>query len=331
MTKTINLKGGFHFDIPGKLPDSLSTYMANTKGTTEITKESWKQWSIDKSEVTTITIPDTVTKIADGAFFNCQQLTEITLPPTVTSIEKNAFHSCFALTRITIQGSIKKIPEGMFYDCRSLTEVTVPDSVTSIDKWSFFGCTNLTTLRVPLSLTKIGNNAFESTRNLRGLEAQLPNLPDTIVIRKDWKPQPKQRGLTVATLPIIDTMITTPISIQELSGEEYLLENWGLIDNLGTNLKGYIHALYPDLGLVTEWNVMPQERDEVLPPITINELLIMIIRKEISLENPWLLAWNVQPGSKKKSKGKKSNKKNYRGKKSKKKPSKKKTTKRNKY
>ena len=48
MTKTINLKGGFHFDIPGKLPDSLSTYMANTKGTTEITKESWKQWSIDK-------------------------------------------------------------------------------------------------------------------------------------------------------------------------------------------------------------------------------------------------------------------------------------------
>jgi len=331
MTKKIHLKGGFHFDIPGKLPDSLSTYMANTKGTTEITKDSWKQWGIDKSEVTTITIPDTVTKIADGAFFNCQKLTAITLPATVTSIEKNAFHSCFALTRITIQGSIKKIPEGMFYDCRSLTEVTVPDSVTSIDKWSFFGCTNLTTLRVPLSLTKIGNNAFESTRNLRGLEAQLPNLPDTIVIRKDWKPQPKQRGLTVATLPIIDTMITTPISIQELSGEEYLLENWGLIDNLGTNLKGYIHALYPDLGLVTEWNVMPQERDEVLPPITINELLIMIIRKEISLENPWLLAWNVQPGSKKKSKGKKSNKKNYRGKKSKKKPSKKKTTKRNKY
>ena len=328
MTKTINLKGGFHFDIPGKLPNSLSTYMANTKGTTEITQESWKQWGIDKSEVTTITIPDTVTKIADGAFFNCQKLTAITLPPTVTEIEKNAFHSCFALTRITIQGPIKKIPEGMFYDCRNLTDVTVPESVKSIDKWSFFGCTNLTTLRVPLSLTKIGNNAFESTRNLRGLDAQLPNLPDTILIRKDWKPQPRQRGLTAATLPIIDTMITTPISIQELSGEEYLLENWGLIDNLTTNLKGYIHTLYPDLGLVTEWNVMPQERDEVLPPITINELLIMIIRKEISLGNPWLLAWNSQPGSKKKSKEKKSNKKNYRGKKhSKKKHSKKKNSK----
>jgi hypothetical protein len=338
MTKTINLKGGFHFDIPGKLPDSLSTYMANTKGPNEITQESWKQWGIDKSEVTSITIPDTVTKIADGAFFNCQKLTAITLPPTVIVIEKNAFHSCFALTRITIQGPITKIPEGMFYDCRNLTDVTVPESVKSIDKWSFFGCTNLTTLRVPLSLTKIGNYAFESTRNLRGLEVQLPNLPDTILIRKDWKPQPRQRGLTAATLPIIDTMITTPISIQELSGEEYLLENWGLIDNLTTNLKGYIHTLYPDLGLVTEWNVMPQERDEVLPPITINELLIMIIRKEISLENPWLLAWNSQPGSKKKSnkknskgkksKEKKSNKKNYRGKKhSKKKHSKKKNSK----
>ena len=34
----------------------------------------------------------------------------------------------------------------------------------------------------------------------------------------------------------------------------------------------------------------------------------MIIRKEISLKNPWLLAWNSQPGSKKKSKEKKSNK-----------------------
>jgi hypothetical protein len=93
----------------------------------------------------------------------------------------------------------------------------------------------------------------------------------------------------------------------------------GLIDNLGTNLKEYIFAVYPDLGPVTEWDVMPQERDAVLPSITINELLIMIIRKEISLENPWLLAWNAPPGSKKKSKGKKSNKKNYKGKKSNKK------------
>jgi hypothetical protein len=59
----------------------------------------------DCAGLTSVTIPDTVTRIADGAFFGCTDLTRITLPPKVTSIGEHAFAGCTGLASVCFLGN----------------------------------------------------------------------------------------------------------------------------------------------------------------------------------------------------------------------------------
>ena len=121
----------------------------------------------------TYTIPSTVTRIADSAFYNCKKITSITLTDDLVGIGCGAFAGCiqlkfnnqsnasylgktgnnyFALiaanstdiTECTINSNCKVIAEDAFQNCSSLSEITIPTSVTSINKNAFKGCSNLT-------------------------------------------------------------------------------------------------------------------------------------------------------------------------------------------
>ena len=50
-------------------------------------------------------IPDSVTRIKDGAFSSCVGLTSVTIPDSVTTIESWAFAACSSLKSITFQGN----------------------------------------------------------------------------------------------------------------------------------------------------------------------------------------------------------------------------------
>ena len=58
-----------------------------------------------RSGLTSITIPDSVTRIDEGAFVHCTGLTSITIPDSVTSIDEEAFAHCKSLSSVTILGS----------------------------------------------------------------------------------------------------------------------------------------------------------------------------------------------------------------------------------
>jgi len=85
-----------------------------------------------------------VTKISDGAFFNCTSLTSITIPNSVASISNYAFAYCKSLKSITLPNSVTKIGSIAFNGCTSLTSITIPNSVTKIGKNAFSSCTSLT-------------------------------------------------------------------------------------------------------------------------------------------------------------------------------------------
>ena len=79
-----------------------------------------------------------VTNIWSFAFYECN-LTSITIPNSVTSIGIYAFYGCTGLTGITIPNSVTSIGEVAFYGCSGLTSITIPNSVTSIGDYAFYG------------------------------------------------------------------------------------------------------------------------------------------------------------------------------------------------
>ena len=115
------------------------------------------------SNLTNITIPNSVTSIGDFAFSRCSSLTNITIPDSVTSIGSSAFSGCSGLTSITVSNRVTRIEYNTFSDCSSLTNIIIPDSVTSIGQYVFYGCSSLASITIPDSVTSIGSSAFEDT------------------------------------------------------------------------------------------------------------------------------------------------------------------------
>jgi hypothetical protein len=141
---------------------------------------------VDEGFVGHFRIKENTRVIAGYAFARCSSLTSVTIPNSVTSIGDGAFMDCSALSSpiynihcfafmptsysgaYTIPNSIKQIAGGAFSGCTSLTTVTIPNSVTSIGDFAFGGCTSLTFVTIPNSITSIGFGAFpEHTQIIR--------------------------------------------------------------------------------------------------------------------------------------------------------------------
>ena len=157
------------------------------------------------------TIPDTVTEIGDGAFYNAV-LVNVTLPKGLTRIGAEAFAGCQCLTSITIPESLKCVGESAFstYDdelksvrisnlrawCditfedysanpllpaeklylndKLITELVIPEGVTKIGDYAFTG-NNFKSVVIPTGVTSIGQNAFASSVELTSV-----SLPDSL-------------------------------------------------------------------------------------------------------------------------------------------------------
>ncbi len=120
------------------------------------------------SELVSVTIPSSVTRIEKGAFDSCKKLYSISIPSSVTEIgESNngnsvgVFSYCSALETITIPGSVEMLNEKLFLGCSNLRSVTLEEGVKKIGSNVFGWCGKLKELTLPDSLTTIGKEAFE--------------------------------------------------------------------------------------------------------------------------------------------------------------------------
>ena len=84
-----------------------------------------------------------VTSIGYAAFAACSDLTSVTVPNTVTVIDTLAFAMSTSLTSIAIPNSVATIRAAAFSGCSALTRITIPASVTRIGEYAFSECTNL--------------------------------------------------------------------------------------------------------------------------------------------------------------------------------------------
>lgn len=86
-----------------------------------------------------------------------------TIPNSVTRIGNDAFWKCKSLTSINIPNSVTSIGHSGFYGCASLTSIDIPNSVTYIGDYSFGWCSSLTSIDIPNSVTNIGYHTFYKT------------------------------------------------------------------------------------------------------------------------------------------------------------------------
>ena len=121
-----------------------------------------------------ITIPNSVTEIGEGAFSGCSSIESLMLPESVTVIGQYAFHGCSCLESITIPDSVTEIGEGSFWRCSSLVNITIPNLVTVICDYAFWGCSSLESVTIPNSVTEIGEGAFGGCSSLESVT--IPNL-----------------------------------------------------------------------------------------------------------------------------------------------------------
>ena len=134
--------------------------------------------------LTSVTIPNSVTRIYSYAFSGCIGLINVAVPNSVTEINNNAFD---LVRNITYYGAAIGMPWGalcmnghiegylVYTDntrtnligCSPLaTSVTIPNSVTSIGSYAFYGCSNLTSITIPNSVTSIGSSTFYGCSSL---------------------------------------------------------------------------------------------------------------------------------------------------------------------
>ena len=115
-------------------------------------------------QISSVTIPETVTAIQSEAFAHCTSLTSIVIPDSVKKISTHCFEGCTGLTKVVLPDGLKAIDEYVFKDCTSLEEVVIPNSVTKIARGAFSGCSSLSKVVLSGKLKTIGKNAFRGCK-----------------------------------------------------------------------------------------------------------------------------------------------------------------------
>ena len=118
----------------------------------------------------TVTVPETVTKIGEGAFSGVEGLKTIVIPGTVKEIAANAFSYNTTLENVIMQEGVTKIGYSAFKKCTSLQKIDMPQSLNVIGEESFSHCSSLKYIKLPDNVKNIENLVFQYCTGLEKIE-----------------------------------------------------------------------------------------------------------------------------------------------------------------
>ena len=109
--------------------------------------------------LSTVSLPCTITQVGRWAFAGSSSLTAVTSPVW------HDYTDC-PVTSITIPDGVSTIVVQAFFNFSKLESISIPDGVTEIGREAFFGCSNLTTISLPKSIEYISIDAFRDCSSM---------------------------------------------------------------------------------------------------------------------------------------------------------------------
>lgn len=153
----------YDFEVDGIAYNILSA----TDLTCEVTKSDnpYKGDFIVPSHVNYNNRTLTVIKVGD---YCCQKsdITTIKLPSTVTLLGKSCFRDCHDLTSVKLSEGIENLPSSCFDNCYALTSIQIPENIKELGEYCFSNCKNLKTVQLPKGIETLGNFCFSSCEKL---------------------------------------------------------------------------------------------------------------------------------------------------------------------
>ena len=230
--------------------------------------------------LTTVTLPESLTTIADGSFAFCSNLDHVKIPARVTCIGDGAFSNCTSLSDITLQDGVKTIGADAFFYCRELTSITLPGSVTDIGKEAFYYCDELASITIPENVKTINPDTFYWCSSLKDItlpagltsfQDELTRCPAGRFYATDYKKDENDK-------PILNPD-GSYIYIYTPDGAIYFNNDRDHADNLlknpvlaGRNFLCLCHVTFDAKGGKTDYDKVPVYETEKITDTKANEL-----------------------------------------------------------
>ena len=144
-------------------------------------------------DVTSVSLPNSITYIGDGAFENCSSLVEVNMSynNNLTYIGNFAFSYCTSLSKFRWSNKLTTIGSLAFENCSSLSEIWISSSVTSIGTDAFAGCSNAGSITVDSKNPKYDsrgdcNAIIETSTNTLICGCAITNIPNSVTSIADY-------------------------------------------------------------------------------------------------------------------------------------------------
>ena len=115
------------------------------------------------SNLSSVALPESISKIDLEAFLGCSSLTSLTIPKGVVTIGQGAFSGCSKLSKLSgfSDCKITQLEDSVFFECEKLKTVKLPETCTSITgNMSFYNCAALSEVYIPRNISSIPNELF---------------------------------------------------------------------------------------------------------------------------------------------------------------------------
>ena len=116
------------------------------------------------SQLSSVNLPDGMTLIDAGAFYECPQLKTVIIPASVKEIGELAFYGCNRLQQVDLS-NVRRIGKKTFQDCKALQTV-LAGHLTSVPQSAFESCSAMTSVKLSSEVNTIGEHAFKNCKAL---------------------------------------------------------------------------------------------------------------------------------------------------------------------